>query len=265
MNTRFQFEAGFDPRWTPRFPELGAVANAVSIAMPHVEPFVIRAIRHADRNIEDPILSGEIHRFVVEEASHHVEHRRFNAFVLPRYRRLSWVDRLNSLMISALERCPGRIQTGFAAGFELLGICVAMWLAPRSELLLREAEPEARRLFLWHLGEEVGHRSIAHDAHHASGGGAISQIVGLVLACVVLGLGALTGALVVLITDARWYRPVAWWRLFVWTISFLWASGPMMLATVWRHPDAFLVPIEADEWRSTPRQSAPSAGLVVPG
>jgi predicted metal-dependent hydrolase len=272
VSVRFHFE-GFDPRWTPRFPELGAVANAVSIAMPHVEPFVIRAIRNADRNIDDgddstlgSALREDIRRFVVEEASHHVEHRRFNAHLLPRYKRLTWIDRLNRLMVGAVERFPAHVQTGFAAGFELLGICVAMWLAPRQDLLLREAEPEARRLFLWHLGEEVGHRSIAHDAHRASGGGLISQILGLFLACVVLGLGAFAGAVVVLITDRRWYRPVAWWRLVVWAISFLWASGPMMLATLWRHPDAFPVPAEADEWRSTPllaRHSALSVQMPV--
>ncbi len=250
MSRRFTFEPDFDPRWTPRFPELAAVANSVSIAMPHVEPFVIRAVRRVAPSIHDAPLAADVARFITEEATHHVEHRRFNTHVTKRYRRLSAVDTLNRFMIKVLDRCSAKVGTGFAAGFELLGISVAMWLAPRQELLFRGAQPEAERLFLWHLGEEIGHRSIAHDVHRATGGGALTQILGLLLACFVLGLGAVVGATLVLVRDGRWYRPVGWFRLAVWAISFLWASGPMMLATLWRHPSDFPVPSDAQEWSS---------------
>ncbi len=242
MTERFTFDPDFDPRWTPRFPELAAVANSVSIAMPHVEPFVIRAVRRSTNAVHDTQLLAEMRRFASEEAAHHVEHRRFNALVTRRYRALSAVDWLNRMMIAVLDRCPARVGTGFAAGFELLGISVAMWLAPRHELLLGDAHPEAQRLFVWHLGEEVGHRSIAHDVHRAAGGGSATQALGLFIACLVLGLGAVVGASLVFVQDGRWYRPVAWFRLVLWAISFLWASGPMMLATLWRHPDDFPVP-----------------------
>ncbi len=249
MSERFSFGPDFDARWTPRFPELGAVANAVSIAMPHVEPFVIRAVKRVSPKIADRRLQTEVTRFVSEEATHHVEHRRFNTLLGRRYGAIRTIDAANRMMISVLDRLPERIGTGFASGFELLGICVAMWLAPRAELLFTGAHPEAQRLFLWHLGEEVGHRSIAHDVHRNAGGGALSQAIGLFLACTVLGVGAAFGAVLMLIRDGRWYRPVAWFRLVLWAVSFLWASGPMMLATLWRHPEDFPVPAETDDWR----------------
>ncbi len=249
MTARWTYPDDFDPRWTPRFPEVAVVANAVSLAMPHVEPFVIRAVRRVDALITDERLRAESQRFVREEAAHHAEHRRFNNLVTAHYRHLGWVDKSVCAAMRWLDRRSARLGTGFAAGFELAGLAVAMWLGPRADLLFRDADPIAEKLFLWHLGEEIEHRNIAHDVHLHTGGGRFSYLLGLILSLVVLGLTAFVGATTMLIADRRWYRPVAWWRLVTWGIGFLWSSGPMLLASLWRHPSAFLLPGETDEWR----------------
>jgi uncharacterized protein len=263
MSARFTFDATFDARWTPRFPELAAVANAVSIAMPHVEPCVIRTIRTAHGLTTSQVESSdeadrEVRRFAADEAAHHVEHRRFNEHVLERYPALRLVDRANRWSVAVVDRLPLALRTGFASGFELLGLCVATWIAPRAELLFGQSNPEATRLFLWHLGEEVGHRSIAHDVHR-SRSGAITQALGLMIAFAVLGLGAALGACLVFARDGRWYRPVSWWRLTCWGLSFFWASGPILLGSLWRHPSKFSVPLEADAWSQLANPAQPLA------
>jgi uncharacterized protein len=259
VSTQWTYPEGFDPRWTPRFPEVAAVANAVSMAMPHVEPFVIRAVRRVESSIDDPKLSGELRRFIREEASHHAQHRRFNELVVKRYPRLRWVDQCLGWTMRRLDKRSAAIGTGFAAGFELAGLAVALWLAPRTDLLLSDADPTARALFLWHLGEEVDHRSIAHDVHRAAGGGGFTALVGLVMSLVVLALSAFGGAVVIFAADRRWLRPVAWWRLLTWGIGFLWLSGPLFLSSMWRHPSDFLAPEESVEWKDL----RPSAAISV--
>jgi uncharacterized protein len=243
-------EASINPRWTPRFPEVAAVANAVSLAMPHVEPFVIQAVRRVNEQLTEGSLRSEVARFVREEAAHHAAHRRFNQAMTAAYPALRLTDRLLGWMIRRVAKRSARIGTGFAAGFELAGLAVVQWLAPRTDLLFRDAEPEATQLFLWHLAEEMDHREVAADVHAASGGGKFTYFVGLMLALGVLATAALCGALTILIADRRWWRPVAWWRLLCWGTSFLWMNGPMFLESFWRHPRYFSVPLETQDWRT---------------
>jgi uncharacterized protein len=250
VSNQFSYSDSFDPRWTPRFPEVAAVANAVSMAMPHVEPFVIRAVRRVEASIEEPALQLELKRFVREEASHHAQHRRFNQLLVSRYPRLRLLDRILGWTIQRIDNRSAALGTGFAAGFELAGLAVAMWLAPRVDLLFADADPDASSLFLWHLGEEIEHRSIAHDIHRAAGGGGLSAAVGLLLALFVLSASALIGAVTVFAADGRWMRPVAWWRLVTWGIGFAWMSSPLFLSSLWRHPSGFLAPAVATEWRA---------------
>jgi uncharacterized protein len=238
-----------NPRWTPRFPEVAAVANAVSLAMPHVEPFVIKAVRRVEGAIADPALQAEVVRFVREEASHHAAHRRFNDQMLQAYPHLRLTDRLIAWMVRRVGGCSASVGTGFAAGFEMAGLAVVHWLAPRADLLFRDADRQATDLFLWHLAEEMDHREVAADVHRAAGGGTGSYIVGLFLALIVLATSAIGGSLTILVKDRRWWRPVAWWRLLCWGTGFLWMNGPMFLESVWRHPRYFSVPLEAHEWR----------------
>ncbi len=218
--------------------------------MPHVEPFVIRAVRRVSAEIADGQLALELQRFVREEAAHHAQHRRFNALVIQRYPRLRGLDALLGFSVRWLDRRSAHVGTGFAAGFELMGLAVALWLAPRVDLLFGDADPVAASLFLWHLGEEVEHRSIAHDVHQASGGGKLSAAFGLLIAVFMLGAMSVVGALIMMARDRRWLRPVAWWRLVMWAIGFLWVSGPLLVSSLWTHPSSFLAPVEAGEWRS---------------
>jgi uncharacterized protein len=263
MSSEWMYPDGFDPRWTPRFPEVAAVANAVSMAMPHVEPFVIQAVRRVADRIDDPALQSQLQRFVREEATHHAQHRRFNNLVMQRYPRLRLVDRCLNWTMRRLAKRSASIGTGFAAGFELAGLAVAVWLAPRVDLLFAGADPAASALFLWHLGEEVDHRSIAHDIHRAAGGGTISAFVGLILSLVVLAVSAFAGAVIVFAADRRWLRPVAWWRLVTWGIGFLWISAPLFLSSMWRHPSDFLAPAESGEWKRL-RPNTTESAVVGP-
>jgi uncharacterized protein len=243
----FTYTDTFDPRWTPRFPELACVANAVSMAMPHAEPLVVKSVR--DSMTALPVaLQSRAEAYARQEAAHHAQHHRFNQLLMGHYPGARRLDRVLGALYGWISRRNRGTRTGFAAGFEVLAFCVASWVATRADLLFRDAEPEASRLFLWHLGEEVEHRGIAHDVHYGSGGTRRAYFAGLVLAFTVLAIGTFGGAISMLATDRRLWKPVSWGRLISWGIGFLWLAGPLCVLSFVRHPDEFAVPSAVAGW-----------------
>ncbi len=247
----FEYPDDFRLRWTPRFPELSAVANAVSMAMPYAEPLGVRAVRDA-LVLLTPELAARAELYARQEASHHAQHRRLNNLLIEQYRPISRLDRLLKYTYGWVAKRSLPTRTGFIAGFEVLAFCVAAWVAPRADLFFKDADPTAARLFLWHLGEEVEHRGIAHDVHYESGGSRLSYAVGLLLAFVLLGLGTALGTLTFLAGDRRLWNPVTHVRLLAWTFSFLWLAGPLCMLSLWRNPERFLVPSGVMAWADNP-------------
>jgi uncharacterized protein len=247
----FEYADDFNPRWTPRFPELASVANAVSMAMPHAEPLVVRSVRDVLEALPEQ-LQPRADAYARQEAAHHAQHFRFNAILKRHYRGAARLDRFLAFTYRWMGRRSLRLRTGFSAGFEVLAFCVASWMSNRADLFFRDADPEATRLFLWHLGEEVEHRGIAHDVHYQSGGTKPTYLVGLVLAFMLLAVGTFSGACVMLAADRRLWKPVAWARLLCWGVGFLWMAGPICLLSFVRHPDEFIVPAGVAGWVDAP-------------
>ncbi len=243
----FEYPDDFDPRWTPRFPELAAVANAVSLAMPHAEPFVVATMRDHQTDCSSE-LNVRVEAFISQESSHHAQHYKFNRVMIRNYRGIGVIDSVLNKSYGWLGRRSSHLRTGFAAGFEMLAFCVASWMSTRSELLMRDANPEVSRLFLWHLGEEVEHRGIADDVHRANGGGRGTYALGLVLAFVMLAIGTFSGAVLMLAQDRRLWKPIAWGRLLSWGVTFLWQSGPLLLLSFTRRPEEFSAPSGVMGW-----------------
>ena len=64
----FDFPDDLAPNWHATMPEFSCAANAVSLMMPYVEPYVVRAMRQTL-----PHLEGELHdqarHYIAQEAS----------------------------------------------------------------------------------------------------------------------------------------------------------------------------------------------------
>lgn len=248
---QFEYPASFVPQWTPRVPELAAVANAVSMAMPHVEPLVVASVRNQLDGLSAD-LKIRAQAFAHQEASHHAQHFRFNKILIGHYPTLRLIDRALAAMYRFISRRSEQVQSAFVAAFEVLAFCVASWMSNRADLLMRDADPTASRLFLWHLGEEVEHRGIAHDVFRESGGKRRTYVLGLILAVALLGIGTFAAAVTVLASDRRLWRPIALGRLVSWGISFLWLAMPLCWLSVFRHPKDFKVPDGVLRWADDP-------------
>ncbi|WP_436795101.1 metal-dependent hydrolase [Actinospongicola halichondriae] len=241
---RFAWPDDFDPIWT-RTPELAISANAVSLLMPHVEPYVVDAVADTVGDLEGN-LAVEARAFVRQERQHHGQHRRFNDVVISRFPALRVVERLMAWTFGLLRRrMSARFALAFAAGFETVAFSAARWTAARQQRFFDGADPTATSLFLWHLAEEVEHKGVAHDVYEASGGGRVRYVFAMTLSMLLLAVFTTVGALSMLWTTRRIFHPLAHLRMLVWSISFLFELLPNMAISVLpgHHPADFVDPM----------------------
>jgi predicted metal-dependent hydrolase len=248
---RFDWPDDFVPVWTPDLPELAIAANAVSLLMPHAEPYVVASARAAlDQGlVDDADLADQVRAYVAQEAQHHGQHRRLNDLLIARYPSLRRLDRLVGRVFGALRRRSTRFGLAYAAGFETIAFVAARWV-DRRQSLLRGADPTATTMFLWHLAEEVEHKRVAFDLYRASGGGRLRYAGAMVLAALVLAAGAWAGTLAMLAGERRLLSPVAHLRLARWSLSFVFAALPVMVVSALpgHHPGDLADPPGLEHW-----------------
>ena len=244
---RFEYPDNFAVAWTPELPEFACAANSVSMLMPHVEPMFVRAIRQGAaelrrRNDLSDELAIETTAYLRQEAGHHAQHRRFNDLLVTDVPLLGRIDRAIAFTVRHLERRWGRGRhgvttlAGLVAGGEAVAYAIARWTEPRIGTLLRGADPDAAQLYLWHLAEEVEHKSVAFDVFTALGGKRRTYLLGLLTLLTVLSVFVVMGTTLMLAKQRRLWNPVAWWRLTCWALSFLFEAVPEMIATaIGRH------------------------------
>ncbi|MGI9602180.1 MAG: metal-dependent hydrolase [Acidimicrobiales bacterium] len=246
----FSYPDDFDPRWHPRLPEFSCGANAVSLLMPHVEPFVARVVRDGlEAAGPEQLETGTA--YVRQETQHHRQHRRFNQILLEHYRGLTPIDRAMGWACRTLDRWTSpAMGLAFAAGFETVAYSSARWVAGRRTELLGGADPAAASLFLWHLAEEVEHKSVAHDVWRAGDGHRWRLMVGTLLAMVLLAVSTVAATLVMLVNERRILHPLAHLRLARWTFGLTFTVLPDVAVALSprHHPDDFVDPSWYKTW-----------------
>ncbi len=211
-------------------PDLAIAANAVSMLMPHAEPYVVATTRRAvdEGLVADPDLAATAVEFAAQEAGHQGQHRRYDDLLVARYPGLRRLERLQQWWFGFLRRRSTRFGLAFAAGFEAIAFAAAGWVDTH-RMLLHDAEPTAEAMFLWHLAEEVEHKSVAFDLYAASAGGRWRLWNATWVAAWTLALLSLAGTIVMLAGEHRLWSPVAWIRLIWWSVSFVFVALPAMV------------------------------------
>ncbi len=246
---RFEWPEDLDPDWSPQQPELATVANAVSLLMPHVEPYVVDAVRSVVDELDGP-LRDEAEAWIGQESAHHGAHARFNRILLGRRPQLRWVDRWMTRTYAWFGRRSQRFGLAYAAGAETVAFMVARWVDRRSSTLFRGADRTATTLFLWHLAEEVEHKSVAFDVHRARGGGRLGYAVGMTTAMVVMAWFTMLGTLTGMVANRRVLHPGAHLRMLTWSLGFWFELGPAMAGAIvaGHHPSTMADPYFLPVW-----------------
>lgn len=240
--------------WQPAKPEFAAAVNALSLGMPSGEPYVMRAVRTAARDLDDPTLADEVRAYLSQEAEHTRQHARFNELLVAQHPALRHVERGLTASYRFLQRRAGhRFGVAYAAGFEATAFAAARWMDAHRHELFRGADVEPATLILWHLAEEVEHKTVAHDVWAATDGNRLRYVAAMAVCFAMLVFFIFAGVVVQLTAWRRILSPVAWFRLWKWGLGFAFEVLPTMAITALRshHPSQQADPAWMTQWLGT--------------
>lgn len=231
-------------------PEFACAANGVSLLMPYMEPYFVRSIARVLDELPAPV-AADARAYVGQEGEHHHQHRRFNHLLLRRYHRLQPIEHAADRVYRRLGRSRSAgFNVAFTAASETIAYSAARWAAQRQRSLFAGADRQLSALFIWHLAEEVEHKSVAWDVHQAIGGGRRRYLGAAVLALALVAMFVVAATVVMTAAERRLHSPVAWWRLGTWGLTFAFELLPnlALALTTDHHPTTFADPAWYDVW-----------------
>jgi predicted metal-dependent hydrolase len=142
---------------------------ALSFTLPYLEPYLIRTMRVAAKEVESAELRAEMKAFSGQEAQHYQQHARINDVVRSQLSDRAAVEM--RLLEDELEADYRRFSSekslafnlAYAEGFEAMTFSLArsaMGSAGEVEIVADWAN-----LIAWHLAEEIEHRTVTFDAY----------------------------------------------------------------------------------------------------
>lgn len=246
----FEFPEDLDPAWTPRYPECAMAANSVSLLMPYVEPYVVTSVRSVTDQLDEP-LRAVAEDFCRQELQHQRQHRRFNAAVTRDSAALRRIDAAARATYRWLSRRGSTsFHLAFAAGSETIAFAIARWTEAHFRVLFDDADEVVSTLFLWHLAEEVEHKTVAFDVYRAMGGSRFKYLFAALLSALLLGVFTVAGTTVMALRARRAWLPVTWFRLTKWSITLAFEVLADVFASAMprHHPSDFTDPVLLSSW-----------------
>jgi predicted metal-dependent hydrolase len=140
---------------------------ALSMTMPYLEPYLIRTMKVALKQIDDPLLAEDVRRFSQQEGHHYRNHADLNVRI-----RASFDDTVAN-ELEAIERALEadyqrftkqkslRFNVAYAEGFEAMTCAMALASAEHGGF---EGVPGGE-IWAWHMAEEIEHRTVAFEVY----------------------------------------------------------------------------------------------------
>ena len=251
-NPRITFADDFPLAWHSTMPEFACAANGVSLLMPYVEPFVVRSVERVAARLPDDVPPQAL-AFARQERQHHAQHQRFNDRVYDAHPRLQWSKKLMAATFRFLDGRSDEFGVAFSAGAETVAYAGARWVDDRIGYCFDDAEPDATRLYLWHLAEEVEHKGAAHDVWAAFSGNRFKYVLGTITSIAVLAFFAFVNTLGLLWVERKLFSPRAHWNLLVWSVTYAFEFLPLAVisALPGHHPNDLADPVYLPTWLRT--------------
>ena len=249
----FEFDHGIRPVWNQAKPEWSHMVNGASLAMPYLEPFLIKTVREALPLIDDEDLKQDVSGFIQQEAQHYTNHRRYNEQLKANgYEELAEVERSFEKDYEKLSSRSLNWRLAYSAGFETMTMGITEWLLNDREFLFRDADPVISSLVLWHMVEETEHKSVAFDVYNSVCGSYWLRTAGLIAGSFHVGFMSRRGYRAMLKRDGRWWDPRSRVRLWGMVAAFFFKAGRAMLHSLLPgyHPDKVQDPDWIDTWQA---------------
>lgn len=155
-------------------PEQSQVINAGNIIPAYIEPFLIKVMRKAKKELDpvaDAQLIADMDIFNRQEAQHMKVHGEMLTVVRNAYPGMKPIEEAYEADYNRmLKERPLPWLLAYCEGFEAFGSNAAeAWLDGRMQGNIEGADPTVVEMFRWHLAEEYEHRTVAHRVYHRLG------------------------------------------------------------------------------------------------
>ena len=246
----FAFSEQIAPVWHPARPEWGHMVNGASLAMPYLEPFLIRTVKEALAQVNDPQLKADVHAFISQEGQHFQNHRRYNELLKQHYPDLADVEAELDANYRQFQSRSLRWRLAYTAGFETMTMGITEWLIEKRDMLFTGADPSVTSLILWHMVEETEHKNVAFDLYQALYGAFWPRVWGVIYATAHVAWASRKAYRRMLIRDGLWQRPASRLRLYHMVARFLLHTSPAMIRSLlpYYHPAKVRDPAWVARW-----------------
>lgn len=176
----FDFPPDIDPVVVEGDPEESYRLIGLSLLLPYLEPYLIRTMKEAKKQVRDPALVDDLERFSAQEGQHYRQHMRLNdAIRLQGFPRLAELEKELDADYRRFTREKSlRFNLAYAEGFEALTTAFARFSFEQGDE--GRIHPQVAALYSWHLVEELEHRTVAFDVYdHVCGGYVYRLFAGL--------------------------------------------------------------------------------------
>ncbi len=257
---RLEYPDDLALEWNAAQPECAIAANAVSLLMPVIEPFVVRTASRAAEQL-GPADADVVRAFCAQETSHQVQHRRLNDRLVAQAPGLVRVESFAARWTRWTAGRSPRFALATASGFETIAYSVARWAEAHARRLFDGADETAATLFMWHLAEEVEHKAVVFDLLEPNAVGRVRRLLGALNALLFLVVCTWLGTVAMLAAGGRLLSPRSWLRLvgLGTTLAFDVLTDLAASLMPRHHPDQMSDPILLTTWL---RHVDPATGTV---
>lgn len=192
--------------WNASRPEFSQIVNAASLAMPYLEPYLIKTMREARPLIADAKLQRELDLYCAQESTHFRQHRKFNDEL--KALRPETIEKIETVLAEDYARLGRerslRFNLAYAEGFESMALALGHMLIEDRAFLFGGAESAVASLVLWHFVEEIEHKNVAFDVFEHVSGSYVWRLIGLFYATGHIFLRTRSGYQALLKEDGLW-------------------------------------------------------------
>jgi predicted metal-dependent hydrolase len=161
----FDFDDSIPEHWFGADPVRTMLLTAMSASFPEGERMFMRAVRHYESRLTDPVLKKQVKAFIGQEAHHGKEHQSFNDMMNRKGLPVAEIEAFVKKTIAAEEKLLGHERMlAKTCALEHFTAMFAETLLEYPELLA-DVDDRLRPLWLWHAIEESEHKSVAFDVY----------------------------------------------------------------------------------------------------
>jgi predicted metal-dependent hydrolase len=218
----FEFPEDIDPHWNRNKPEWSHMVSGASLAMPFLEPYLIRTMKKAREKISCDELKREVKLYIGQEAQHYQQHRKFNDMLIKNgYSALKEIEAEMKAEFEGFENNRSlKFNLAYACGFESMALNIGHWLVKDREFLFAESDTRVASLILWHFVEEIEHKNVAFDAYQSVYGNYFYRVYGTIFATLHVMKFSRKAYRVMLKKDGLWGSLRSRWKLLKMILRF---------------------------------------------